>query len=308
MKKFVLIDGNALIHRGFHAIPPLFTKGGEMINAVFGFTTVLLGVLQKEVPDYIAVTFDKKGPTHRHAKYAEYKATRVKAPDELYAQIPRIKEVVSVFGIPIFEESGFEADDVIATLVTKLGAEQDINVVIVTGDKDTLQLVNDCVSVGSPRKGYHDVFYYTPASVFEKLGVRPEQVLDYKGLCGDPSDNIPGVMGIGPKTATDLLAKYETLDGIYEHLEDLSPKTKEKLEKGRESALFSKDLSKLVSDMKIDLDIESCSVDFLHYADTEKIFEKLEFKSLINRLRNLEREREHYKQDEEFKKNQPSLF
>ena len=140
------------------------------------------------------------------------------------------------------------------------------------------------------------------------LGVRPEQVLDYKGLCGDPSDNIPGVMGIGPKTATDLLAKYETLDGIYEHLEDLSPKTKEKLEKGRESALFSKDLSKLVSDMKIDLDIESCSVDFLHYADTEKIFEKLEFKSLINRLRNLEREREHYKQDEEFKKNQPSLF
>lgn len=308
MKKFVIIDGNALIHRGFHAIPPLFTKSGEMVNAVFGFATVLLGILQKEAPDYIAVTFDKKGPTHRHVKFADYKATRVKAPDELYSQIPRIKELVSAFSMPIFEESGFEADDLIATLVTKLKSDNDIGVVIVTGDKDALQLVCERVSVASPRKGYHDVFYYTPASVFEKLGVKPEQVLDYKGLCGDSSDNIPGITGVGPKTAVNLLAKYKTLEWIYEHLADLPPRVREKLEKGKESAFFSRDLSRLVSDMKIDFIVNDCSTAVLNYTAAGKVFEKFEFKSLVGRLQNLEKEREHHRQNEEFKKNQLSLF
>lgn len=285
-KKFVIIDGNALIHRGFHAIRPLFTKSGEMTNAVYGFTTVLLGVLKKEKPDYIAVTFDKKGPTHRHVAFKDYKATRIKAPDELYGQIPRIKSIVTALNMPIFEMDGFEADDVIASLVAKT-EDAGLDTVIVTGDKDTLQLVSDHVTVASPVKGYNEVFYYTPQSVVEKLGVTPKQVIDYKALCGDSSDNIPGVHGIGPKTCVELLGKYGTLESIYDHLSEISGKVKDKLEKNKESAFFSKMLVRLVSDMAFDFELEKCHVGDFANDKILGIFEELEFKSLASRLKEL---------------------
>ena len=307
MKKFVLIDGNALIHRGFHAIPPLFTASGEMTNAVFGFTTVMMGFLQEEVPDYIAMTFDKKGPTHRHKIFEEYKATRVKAPDELYSQIPRIREIVEAFNMPIFEKEGYEADDLIATLAKEV-EDQDLQVVIVTGDKDALQLVNEKVVVASPRKGYREVVYYTPEKVVENLGVRPDQVVDYKGLCGDSSDNIPGVMGVGPKTAANLLTAYETLEGIYDHLDEVKGKMKEKLENDRKMAFFSRDLAQLVKDVEMDFDLEKCVTHEVNKDEVVKLFEELEFKSLVRRFGRLSGEWEHNKREKEFKESQMSLF
>ncbi len=307
MKKFVLIDGNALIHRGFHAIPPLFTASGEMTNAVFGFTTVLMGVLKEETPEYIAVTFDKKGPTHRHEVFEDYKATRVKAPDELYDQIPRIREVVKAFNMPVFEQSGYEADDLIATLAREV-RDQDLQVVIVTGDKDAFQLVNEKVIVASPRKGYREVAYYDHEKVVEKLGVRPDQVVDYKGLCGDPSDNIPGVPGVGPKTAANLLQAYGTLEGIYDNIDEVKGKMKDKLEEHKKMAFFSRDLAQLVDDVELDFELEHCVTHEVNRDEILALFEKLEFNSLIRRFNSLHGEWEHNKRDEEFKKNQMSLF
>ncbi|MFH1298636.1 MAG: 5'-3' exonuclease H3TH domain-containing protein [Patescibacteria group bacterium] len=307
MKKFVLIDGNALIHRGFHAIPPLYTKDGEMTNAVYGFTTVFLGVLSEEAPDYIAVTFDKKGPTHRHEKFENYKGTRVKAPDELYAQIPRIKEVVRAFQIPIFEKSGFEADDLIATL-TKILQEEDLKIVIVTGDKDALQLVSENVVMASPRKGYREVDYYTPEVVMEKLGITPEQVVDYKGLCGDASDNLPGVAGVGPKTAAGLLQKYGTLEGIYENIAEISGRVGEKIALGEKDAFFSRDLAQLVYDVPVEFNLGDCVT---HEVDKEAIaqlFEELEFGSLTRKFNFLRGRWDHEKREKEFQESQLSLF
>ncbi len=307
MKKLVLIDGNALIHRGFHAIPPLYTQTGEMTNAVYGFTTVLLGVLQAEMPDYIAVTFDKKGPTHRHEKYEDYKGTRVKAPDELYAQIPRIKQIVETFNIPIFEKSGFEADDLLATIATKMDGSE-ISVVVVSGDKDTWQLINNNVTVASPHKGYREVKYYTPDAVVDRLGITPSQVVDYKGLCGDSSDNIPGVPGVGPKTAARLLSQYGTLESIYAHIDEITGSVHDKLEFYREDAFFSRDLAQLVHDVEIDFDLEKCVT---HDVEKEKIvelFQELEFHSLVRRFNMLNGGWEHEKREEEFKKSQMSLF
>lgn len=307
MKKFVLIDGNALIHRGFHAIPPLYTKSGEMTNAVYGFTTVFLGVLRDEAPDYIAVTFDKKGPTVRHEQFEDYKATRVKATDELYAQIPRIKEVVEAFRIPIFEKSGYEADDVIATL-TKILSEEDLQIVIVTGDKDALQLVSKNVVMAAPRKGYNEVLYYTPEVVEEKLGIKPEQVVDYKGLCGDSSDNIPGVAGIGPKTAATLLQKYGTLEGIYEHVDEVAGKAGEKLVADRDNAFMSRDLAQLIYDVPVEFELEDCHTHDVGHDEIKALFEELEFSSLLRKFNLLNGQWEHEKREKEFTDSQMSMF
>lgn len=307
MKKFVLIDGNALIHRGFHAIPPLYTKSGEMTNAVYGFTTVFLGVLSEETPDYIAVTFDKKGPTHRHEVFKDYKATRVKAPDELYAQIPRIKEVVETFNIPIFEKSGYEADDLIATLV-KILKEEDLQIVIVTGDKDALQLVGKNVVMASPRKGYREVLYYTPEVVQEKLGISPRQVVDYKGLCGDSSDNIPGVAGVGPKTASGLLQKYGTLEGIYENVEEIPGKIGEKIASSKEDAFFSRDLAQLVYDVPVEFELEDCVTHDVDRDKVRELFEELEFSSLVRKFNFLNGKWDHEKREKEFEESQLKMF
>ena len=208
IKKFVIIDSNALIHRAYHALPRLSTRKGELVNAVYGFISVLLKVLRELDPDYIAAAFDVAAPTFRHQEYKEYKATRVKAPDELYAQIPLVKEALEAFHIPVYEHEGFEADDIIGTLVEQAPKKQKISsldMVIVTGDLDALQLVNSRTKVYTLRKGIQDTVLYGEKEVFERYGIKPEQLADLRGLRGDPSDNIIGVPGIGEKTAVKLL-------------------------------------------------------------------------------------------------------
>src|SRR4030066_954186 len=192
-KRLILIDSNAIIHRAYHAIPPLTTKKGESVNAVYGFTSVLLNVLARFKPDYIVATFDLKEPTFRHKEFKDYKATRVKAPDDLYEQIPRVKEIVSAFNIPIVEKVGYEADDLIATFARKTEKPHpDVEVIIVTGDMDTLQLVDDKIKIFALRRGMSDSVLYDARAIFERYGLKPDQMIDYKGLPGDPSDNLPG--------------------------------------------------------------------------------------------------------------------
>ena len=211
----VILDGNALIHRAYHALPPLTSKSGELVNAVYGVALTLLSVLERFRPEYVAASFDLAGPTFRHEKFSGYKATRIKAPDDLYAQIPRVKELVRAFNIPIYEKEGFEADDCVGTLARQaMEQSASLRAIIVTGDNDALQLVSDRVSVFALRKGVKDTALYDEAGVVAKYGFSPKTLIEFKGLRGDASDNIPGVRGIGEKGATELLKKYGTLGAI----------------------------------------------------------------------------------------------
>lgn len=284
-KTFIILDGNALVHRSFHALPPLLSKSGELVNAVYGVALTLLSVLEKFHPEYIAASFDLAGPTFRHKKFADYKATRVKAPDELYAQIPRVKELVRAFNIPIYEEEGFEADDCVGTLAqqaTKYDAG--VQAVIVTGDNDALQLVNDRVRVFSLRKGVKDTVIYDEAGVVAKYGFPPKRLAEFKGLRGDASDNIPGVPGIGEKGATELLKKYETLENIYAHLSELSPALRGKLEAGRESAFLSRELGTIDTVAPIVLDLALCQTHDFDRKMVEAFFRELGFFSLVKKI------------------------
>lgn len=280
--KFVLIDGHALIHRAYHAIPPLTTKNGELVNAVYGFSTILLNVLRDLKPEYVAVAMDLPGKTFRHHDYADYKATRKKADDELIAQFGRVRDVIQALNIPIYEKEGFEADDIIGSAATEL--KRDYNVYIVTGDLDELQLVDDNVRVYTMKKGFSDTFIYDKAAVAERYGLTPDEFVVLKALKGDASDNIPGVPGIGEKTAMDLAAKYQSLDNIYAHLDELKPALVKKLEEGKDSAYMSLHLSKIVTDIPIYVCAKNCVT---HEYDRNKVFElfrELEFKSLLAKL------------------------
>lgn len=289
MKKLLLIDGNAIVHRAFHALPPFHTSKGEMTNAVFGFSSMLLTVISRLNPDYLLVAFDKKGKTFRDDLYTEYKATRVKAPQTLYDQIPRIKQVVEAFNIPIFEEGGFEADDVIGTLATQASATGEVESYIATGDMDALQLVGDHVFVVSPHKGFQNQIVFGKDQVFEKYGFAPNRLVDYKGLKGDSSDNIPGVKGIGDKTAVELIKEYGDLEGIYENLEHIRPTVREKLTSQKELAFLSKKLGTIVTDMDIKLDIEACKTHTFEKEKIQEIFRELEFKSLLVRIESFDK-------------------
>jgi DNA polymerase-1 len=284
-KVLILIDGNALIHRSYHALPPLTTKSGEVVNAVYGFATTLLSVVEKFKPEYIAASFDLSGPTFRHEKFDGYKATRAKAPDDLYAQIPRVKELVKAFNVPIYEQAGFEADDVIGTLARQAAERSgDVETVIVTGDRDALQLVDERTKVFMMRKGVKDVVLYDHAAVVAKYGLEPEQLKDFKGLCGDASDNIPGVKGIGEKGAISLLQAHGSLEGVYESLESIKGALRKKLEDGRESAFLSKELGTIDTHAPVDLDLAACAA---HDFDRDKIaalLRELGFYSLLKRL------------------------
>lgn len=283
-ERLVVIDGNHLIHRAFYAIQnPLKTSTGEQTNAIYGFAGMLLNILEAEEPDYIAMTFDEKAPTFRHEVHEGYKATRKKAPDELYTQIPRIHELVKAFNIPIYSKEGYEADDMMGTLAVKAKKEGIVSY-IVTGDMDMLQLVNGGVYVVFPHKGYREPTFYDAKKVFEKYGIHPDQVVDYKALVGDVSDNIKGVEGIGPKGAEQMLSKYKTLDGIYEHLDELSEGHRAKLIKDRESAYFSRHLAEIVTTVPCDWKKEDTAIDKLDYLGLQKFFEEMEMRSLQRRL------------------------
>lgn len=285
MKKYILIDGSGLIYRGFYAIPPFFkSPKGIQTNAVYGFTSILLTLIERQKPDYVAVAFDKKGPTFRHKEYKEYKATRVKAPDELYAQIPIVKDVVKAFGIPGFEIEGYEADDIIATIAKKLVGRKDIELQIATGDFDMFQLVRDGVSVLYPEKGFKGASVFRTEEVIKKYELTPGQVVDYKALAGDSSDNIPGVYGIGEKGAKTLLRKYKTLDGIYEHIDEIGGATQKKLIAGKEDAVLSRRLAMLCPNVPLEFDLQACALKSFDVESVRSLFGDLGFNSLRRRL------------------------
>lgn len=297
-QKLMIVDGNALIHRSFHALPPtMTTKKGEMVNAVYGFTSVLLKAIKEFKPEYVVLTLDKKGPTFRHEEYKEYKATRVKAPDDLYTQIPRVKEVATVLGIPIYEETGFEADDLIGTITKKTDGK--IEKIIVTGDMDTMQLVNSHTKVYTMSRGLSDSVIYDEAGVRERYGLNPDQMIDYKALRGDPADNIPGVRGIGEKTATELLKKFGTLEKIYDYINKIQDTRNEKqntkikerilglLKEYKEDAFMSKRLATIKLDAPIEFDLEKSRFGDFDKQKVVELFSELEFRSLLPRIQEL---------------------
>ena len=287
MKRYMLVDGNALVHRAFHAITYLATKNGEQTNAVYGFTVILLNAIKDIQPTHIAMTFDLPAPTFRHKKYKEYKATRVKTADELFQQFPRCKEVVRALGIPLFEMEGFEADDVLGTLASEIARENNGNnfeIKIVTGDLDTLQLVNEHVSIYTARKGLSDVTQYDVQAIKDRYGIAPNQIVDFKSIKGDTSDNIPGVTGIGEKGALDLVQKYGNLENIYAHLDELKEKTRLLFEEQREQVQMSYELSKIVCDVPIGYTLPLFEFNEAAYQSTVQLFQNLEFKSLITKL------------------------
>src|SRR3989304_1840840 len=239
MSKLVLIDGNAILHRAFHALPPLTTRSGEPINAVYGLVSMLLRVIQELKPTHIVVCFDVKEPTFRHKALATYQAQRPRMADELSGQFEKAKKFLEAAGIPVYSKPGYEADDVIGTLASLYKDD----VVIVTGDRDILQLVDGRVKVYMPIAGLATAKLLGEGEVVEKMGIPPFQIDDYKALVGDPSDNYPGVPGIGPKTAIALLEEFGTLDNIYKSIDKISPRTADKLKKGREEAKLSKKLA-----------------------------------------------------------------
>ncbi len=294
-KKFVIIDGHAIIHRAYHALPPLTVKDGTMVNAVYGFTSMLLKVISDLKPDYLAVSFDVAGGTFRDEVYEDYKATREKADDELYDQIPLIYDVVKAFNIPIYEQEGFEADDVIGTVSSKVArGKEDVETIIVTGDKDLLQLVDDGKTVVYLlKKGMSNFGLYNEQKVFEKFGFGPEMVVDYKALRGDSSDNIPGIRGIGEKTATKLIIEVGDLLEIYKQIKN--PKSKilnqfkagviKKLQEGKDNAMMSQELAMIRRDVKnLDFKLEDCKVEEFDREKLSALLRKFEFYSLVKRI------------------------
>ncbi len=285
LEQLILIDGHAMVHRAYHAVPEtLTTRKGEVINATFGFTSLLIKALNDLKPDYIAVTFDRPTPTFRHKQFALYKAHRPALPENMRPQFGRIREVVEAFGIPIYEKDGFEADDVLGTLACQ-AAELGVNTTILTGDMDTLQLVNEHVKVMAARKGITEVTEYGIAEVMQRFGVLPIHVPDYKGLVGDTSDNIPGVKGVGEKTAKKLLAAYDgDIEQIFAHLDALDPK-EQRLLRGKEAdARQSKYLATIVCNVPVQLDLAACRVGQVNSERTVELFRELEFRTLIDKI------------------------
>jgi DNA polymerase-1 len=287
MKKLILIDGNAILHRAYHSLPPFTTSKGEVTNAIYGFLRMLIEIYRRERPEYLGIAWDRKAPTFRHEEFKEYKAQRAAPPPDLYPQLPRLKEVLEAFNVPMMELDGYEADDLLGTAAHKAEQEKDLQTIIVTGDQDSFQLVDDLITVMSPVKGISEVIMYDAKKVEEKFGVRPDQIIDYKALSGDASDNIPGVPGIGPKGATELLKEYGNLDNIYSHLEYLPAGQKKKLTEGRESAYLSKRIATIQLDAPIDFEIDKFRTHRIDYDKAKKLFAELEFKSLDKKLEEL---------------------
>ena len=284
MRKMLLIDGNSLLHRAFHALPPLRTSKGVHTNAVYGFINMLFRILQEEKPDYITVAFDKKGPTFRHTEYAAYKATRPKTAEELIGQFDLLKNILDALRIKFFEVDGFEADDILGTL-SKKGEEAGVFSVIVTGDKDALQLVSPNTSVMLTKKGISELEIYDTAKVKERYGISPELIADMKGLMGDKSDNIPGVPGIGEKTAIKLIKEFGSVDNVLKNIDKLKGKLRENLEKYSEDARVSKHLATIVTDVSLDFSFEDIGYCEPDYETLINLFRELEFYSLIERVK-----------------------
>ena len=284
--KLMILDGNSVINRAFFGVRPLTTKDGLFTHAIYGFLNILERMEREEQPDAVCVSFDLHGPTFRHLKYDGYKATRHGMPEELAMQMPLMKDVLRAMNIPIYEFQGWEADDVIGT-VGRICSNNDWECVIVTGDRDSLQLIDQNVHVKLviSKPGQTTATLYTEEKFREEYGFEPKRLIDLKALMGDSSDNIPGVAGVGPKTATDLLLKFGTLDGVYENLADASirPKLREKLEAGRENAYLSYDLATIVCEAPIDFEPRDALVQPYNKPALYQLFQRLEFVKLIDK-------------------------
>ncbi|MFA5078375.1 MAG: 5'-3' exonuclease H3TH domain-containing protein, partial [Dehalococcoidia bacterium] len=281
----ILFDGNALVHRAFHALPPLsIMKTGEMVNAVQGFASTLLKLLKENKPDYWAIAFDRAAPTFRHEMFEDYKAQRPKTPPELVTQIERVHQLANAFNLPVFEMDGFEADDLIGTISTQAG-DKGIDTLIVTGDNDMLQVVRPGIRVMAPRRGFADTVVYDTPAVKEKYGLEPEQLISYKALVGDPSDNIPGVRGIGDKTAVKLLQQFTDLEGVYSHLDQVEPeRIRNLLRESHEAALQNEKLAAIVTEVPVTFDPDACRVSSYDRNSVVELFRELGFSAMLSRL------------------------
>ena len=279
----MLIDGPSLVYRGYFALPPLTLSDGTLVNAVFGFLQIVLRGMADVKPDYAIVTFDVGRPQFRFDAHPDYKKGRPGMPDDLRAQFPIVREIAAMMGIPVRELEGYEADDVIGTLAKRATADG-VDTMIVSGDLDGLQLVDDHVRLLTTRMGVAATVIYDEARVVERYGLRPDQMLDYKALKGDTSDNIPGVPGVGEKTASSLLQQFGTLDGIYEHLDEVKGKLRERLDEHRESAFMSREVGRIVIDLPVELGLEEARTGRYDRRAVAQRLRELEFRSLIDRL------------------------
>ena len=297
-KRFLIIDANALIHRAYHALPPLRNRKGELINAIYGFCSIFFKILKELEPDFIVAVFDLPFPTFRHKRFKEYKAKRPKTPEELSQQILNVKNLLKEFDIPVLEKKGFEADDIIGTvsqLVFKEKTKPQIENIILTGDSDLFQLVDSDTKVYFLKKGIKNTAFYNEELVKERYqGLDPEELVDFKALKGDPSDNIPGVPGIGEKTALELIKRFGSLENLYSTLNqkpaplansiDLNQRTRDLLQEHKEKAFFSRSLVQIERNVPLDFNLEKCQ---WKNGDREKVIQaikKLGFRSLIKRL------------------------
>ena len=283
-KTLFLLDGHSITHRAFYALPLLTNDEGQYTNAVFGFIRMLFSLTDEWNPDRMVVTFDKKAPTFRHEEYEEYKANRKKMPEELVPQIPMLQQTLAKLEIPIIAQEGYEADDLLGTL-SKQASAQDYDVYIITGDRDALQLVSENVKVMYTRKGLSDLVIYDLEKILDKYELPPEKLIDMKGLMGDSSDNIPGVPGIGEKTAIKLLKQFDSIDEVLNNIDQVSgKKRKENLRKFSDQAKMSYRLAKIKRDVAVDLDFDKCRIDLYDDGEVVEHFKKLGFSSLLDRF------------------------
>ena len=296
MSKLLIVDGHAVIHRAYHSIPKL-TSGGQPVNALYGFYSMLLSAIYQLKPKYLIVCLDSPGPTFRQSEFVGYRAKRKAADQDLISQLPLLQSTLEESKIKTFSLGGYEADDLIGTVSRKAAKKKFIDqVVIITGDKDLMQLVSSKIHLLMPIRGLSEVKIFKSPDVVEKLGVKPNQVIDLKALMGDMSDNYPGVAGIGPKAAIDLLSEYQTLDNIYQNIDKIKPSIKEKLIKDKDNAYLSQKLATIIDNIPLKYKLsESRWNDKIVY-NLEKLFKSYNFKSLISRL------------DQKSKPQQSSLF
>src|SRR5438128_6346247 len=282
-ERIILVDSNSLIYRGYFAIPPLTTTKGELSNATFGFASILLKAIEEIKPQHIAAAFDLPGKTFRHERDATYKATRKPMPDELRPQFERCKELLDKLGVPIYALPGFEADDVIGALAKQAEAAG-LESIIVSGDLDTLQLVTPHTKLFTTRMGFQNTVVYDEAQIDQRYGLRPDQMVDFKALKGDTTDNIPGVPGVGEKTAAKLIAENGAIEGVYADLTRFTPKLRENLATHREQVFHSREMATIVTDLPVALDVQAARFRDYDRAGVLELFRDLEFRSLIPRL------------------------
>jgi len=316
MSHLVIVDGHAIAHRAYHSIPPL-TKDGQPVNAIYGFYSMLLSAIDTLHPDYLVVCLDSPGPTFRQSEFVGYRAKRKPADYDLISQLPKLPETLERAGIKYFAMGGFEADDLIGTITKKslhkISSKSKRSLVskitIITGDKDLMQLVDEKVSLFVPIHGLSETKIFGIQEVKEKLGVLPSQVIDLKALMRDMSDNYPGVSGIGPKAAIDLLSEYNDLDNIYTHLDQIKPSHKDKLLKDRDNAYLSQKLATIITNIPLKFTLKSTRFNNKKIIGLESLFKEYNFKSLSARLkRKLNYSTEIKTKKSKVDSNQTSLF